>query len=876
MKRSLVVILTIAVLLFAFSGFALASEREDAAQRLLSFGVIEGFPGGDLGLERDITRAEFARIVVLARGLGDAAEVLQGTQTVFSDVQAGAWFTGWINVASAQGIILGYPDGTFRPNANISYAEAVTMILRTLGYNDNLPGVWPHNYLVQGADLSITGGLVTNATANAVRGNVFVMLNRAFDNYVVRWDPEQMRFVEDSTLEGHNFTLLQWMLRARESVRGIVIDNLHTDTSLRDNEIVLQVTTTTIINRETVVRYDEEIFVLTGQDLDANELLGLEVELFHNDNNVYFANIRTNERDLIIEKLDGEFSDNDRISLQGRDNDVRIAGNAEFVIFSEDGTVNRANADRNGELNVTIAEESFGRFVLERGEIRFAWIFESPQDFAGVVTAVNNNRVEYFVGEGNERTLNLNGFDEVFVLDGNLRSYDADQVDVDSVIYAWINEDNELFLVTVNNVHEGTLTSYNRSRVTVGGVNISVNRAVTTVSDSANDFVELYYVDGSISDVVENLDGETVLVARDLIGDARHIVGVAAGTSGLQYGIVVSTGGARAIDIFTQDDRIVSYNFARNATFRTALTGTLGTTAQSYFNHFIGNDPAFLFVEFRINRNGEISEIRLLGGSHLTDYPVNDLRAAGNGSIVLGTPNRTFFVTNRTVFMATEGNDEDNLEVVRWNDIRGMNPHDARAVIFTPQAGGSEAVFVVFTRDFGSLVGDDNLFGIVHGAAAHSGGIWRMPIQVVGEASQNIRVANQHAVPRNSIIEFRLNSDNEVRNATGLTLTAPAGGVVRAIYGDVHRVMNVNRGIATLRSLRTGNDFQISIESGAAIRSVGTDRSIGGTTGINSGNYIIFVGPDGDILLTGVDGASAISAALVLPRSVVDWLPTTR
>jgi|GEM_PF-5578841 len=897
MKRSLVVILTIAVLLFAFSGFAVADEREDAAQRLLSFGVIEGFPDGSLGLERDITRAEFARIVVLARGLGDAAEVLQGSQTNFSDVGAGLWFTGWINVASAQGIILGYPDGTFRPNANISYAEAVTMVLRTLGYNDNLPGVWPHNYLVTAADLSITAGLFTNANANAVRGNVFAMLNRAFDNYVVRWNPEQLVFQEDTTLEGHTFTLLQWMLRARESVRGIVIDNTHTDTSLRANEIVLRTTYYTTIDRERVQRSDENVFTLTGPELDINELLGLQVELFHNDSNVYFVNIRTADRDILIDIVDSDVAHNaGSIDLRARDASVNIASNARFAIFNADGEVTIRDGSTVGRA---IPEGSYGRFVLDRGAIEFGWIFEAPQDFAGVVTGVNNNRVEFFVDEGNERTLNLNGFRETIVLDRHLKTTDADVIDLESVIYAWVSDDNDLFLVTVNNTQEGTLTSANRSRVTVGGVNINVNRDVTTVSDTNNEDIERYYRAG-LSDVVENLDGEEVVVARDLIGEARHIVGVAAGTSGLQYGIVVSSGGSRSVDIFTQDNNIVTYNFNRSATF-VAMPGapvaTALNSAQRYFAHFNQVDATemFLFVEFRVNRHGEISEIRHLGtnsapATNPVSSTVSQIREAGNGSLVLtgGANPGTYFITNRTVIMGVPAGtrDIDDLEVMSWNSISGLNPDpNTLALVFIPQNRDGEAAFVVFTAYFDSLVGDDNQFGIVHGAATLSGGLWRMPIDVAGEGSSTYLVSGQsgvNAVPRNSVIEFRLSSDNEVRVVPrnegiafangrywgGLTLQSyDLGNVRSAVYGDVFRITEIRGGgtIADVVNLANASDTRtLAIERNAAVRGVTTTNNtfnVGGNASLRYNDYIIFIGPYGD----------TISAAIVLPRDRNTW-----
>ena len=54
---------------------------------------------------------------------------------------------------SRQGLIKGYPDGTFKPANQVSYAEAITMLVRALGYKDEfLSGQWPANYLAKAGE----------------------------------------------------------------------------------------------------------------------------------------------------------------------------------------------------------------------------------------------------------------------------------------------------------------------------------------------------------------------------------------------------------------------------------------------------------------------------------------------------------------------------------------------------------------------------------------------------------------------------------------------------------------------------------------------------------------------------------------------------
>ncbi len=59
--------------------------------------------------------------------------------TVFSDVPESAWYSGHVNRLSEMGIIAGYDDGTFRPGDNVTRAEAAALIARTLGIDDYVP-----------------------------------------------------------------------------------------------------------------------------------------------------------------------------------------------------------------------------------------------------------------------------------------------------------------------------------------------------------------------------------------------------------------------------------------------------------------------------------------------------------------------------------------------------------------------------------------------------------------------------------------------------------------------------------------------------------------------------------------------------------------
>ena len=47
----------------------------------------------------------------------------------YSDVKAGDWFYAYVSDLSAAGVIDGYPDGSFRPYGQVSYGEALKLVL---------------------------------------------------------------------------------------------------------------------------------------------------------------------------------------------------------------------------------------------------------------------------------------------------------------------------------------------------------------------------------------------------------------------------------------------------------------------------------------------------------------------------------------------------------------------------------------------------------------------------------------------------------------------------------------------------------------------------------------------------------------------------
>ncbi|MEK3885292.1 S-layer homology domain-containing protein [Paenibacillus sp. PL2-23] len=90
--------------------------------------VVNGVNEASYEPEREITRAEFTAILVRALGIVRHELVVPK----FSDVPDKAWYQGEMAVAIENGLIEGYPDGTFRPGNNITRQEAMMIMKRAM------------------------------------------------------------------------------------------------------------------------------------------------------------------------------------------------------------------------------------------------------------------------------------------------------------------------------------------------------------------------------------------------------------------------------------------------------------------------------------------------------------------------------------------------------------------------------------------------------------------------------------------------------------------------------------------------------------------------------------------------------------------------
>lgn len=153
-----------------------------AIETLRLMGVLDGYGDGTFRPNAVLTRAQFCKMAVYAMD-GSSELGRYSTVTIFPDVKPSLWAASYINMAAKKGVIAGFADGKFKPNQTVTTGQAVTILMRGLGYKDeNMGGVWPQGYMAEAQTcglLKSTG--ITSAYSALTRGQAAKLFLNLFE-----------------------------------------------------------------------------------------------------------------------------------------------------------------------------------------------------------------------------------------------------------------------------------------------------------------------------------------------------------------------------------------------------------------------------------------------------------------------------------------------------------------------------------------------------------------------------------------------------------------------------------------------------------------------------------------------------------------------
>lgn len=153
------------------------AEYAEAVDYLSNIGIFSGDDKGNFNPNSPVTRAEIATII--CRMLGETEDL--PSSTVFTDVPIGHWANVYVGKAVELGIVSGYGDGRFGPSDNVTYEQALTMIVRAMGYSDYAveKGGYPDGFMSIATDLGYTTDLQAEKGEQMARWKIAVIVSNA-------------------------------------------------------------------------------------------------------------------------------------------------------------------------------------------------------------------------------------------------------------------------------------------------------------------------------------------------------------------------------------------------------------------------------------------------------------------------------------------------------------------------------------------------------------------------------------------------------------------------------------------------------------------------------------------------------------------------
>ena len=374
------------------------TKYEEAVNVLTELKIVNGYEDNTYKPGNSVKRSELAKLLIVAMGKDKSASMLVGS-TNFSDVSEKHWASGYINLASSLGIINGYPDGTFRPEAKVSYVEAAKMMLMALNYDKELTGLsWPTGYMSK----ANSAGLLKDVTAgsssdSATRGNVATMvLNTLKGN---------TRKVVSSNSAGNNYGDGDILIEKAFEDLVYVEEGKVSDINVKDEIITVK---DEVNDRTVKITYTDTS--------NMKKLFGREVSFIYDEEN---------EKLLSFKTLD---------SVTVKTVDVSEIDEEEYIIIDDDSK----------EYDLPRSSN-----ILMIGATRYADVNKA------YITLDKNNKVTYVVLEGVEKiyaglvydsSITIDGKRGIEVLNTDNRYVDLPLANTSATIYA-----NDVILYAYNN-----------------------------------------------------------------------------------------------------------------------------------------------------------------------------------------------------------------------------------------------------------------------------------------------------------------------------------------------------------------------------------------------------------------------------------------
>lgn len=572
-SRKVVSLIVVLVMVFSLMAPALAATPtdvvgtpyEDSVGKLVALGILQGYPDGSYKPDQNITRAEFAKIAVMTMGLGQAADLSKGS-TRFKDVSSSHWASGLINIAAEKGLIKGYPDGTFQPEANVSYAEAITILVRALGLGAVVEGkgTWPANYLSKASEAGVTDDVAgIDGNSKAIRG---VIAQLSWNTLTAeKWGEKE--YTSDGVVYGPlGKTLIEEKFAdfVYKDSNGKYLPKFFEDVivagtqlgGLGENQIQLQstgiadanhlnITATTDVPRR--VGDADHIIVEAADGIETLTLLGKKVDvMFGKDNEVVSLKVKSDSAQAGI--VDDINTTDNKITIAGKEYSLATSPAATITInckayanlAAADTAIGESTATAAAVLNDDGVISTLNLFVADTnaGFNTTQFVVKEVQSDTDVVS-LQTGGVMFNLNTITDKD-KTNGNKAVIVKNGKTATRDdikagdvVTYVQLSGSLYYMQVSDNKV-TGTLDSVTDDSTSGVTRYSLTIGGKAYAMpadGNARMTKSGNANDKV---VIDSSIADFL----GKEITLSLNVNGEAVLVSGTVTASTSAEYGML--------------------------------------------------------------------------------------------------------------------------------------------------------------------------------------------------------------------------------------------------------------------------------------------------------------------------------------------------
>ncbi len=502
MKKVLSLVLVIAMVLSSMS-FAFAStsfedvagnDYEDAINTLVALGVVTGYEDGTYRPEKTVTRAEMAKLMVELLGYGD---LVAGSKSNFADTQ-GHWADAYIALAAGKGLVVGTGDGKFTPDRTVSYDEAITMVVRALGYTDTCNELknmtWPTNFKVIAAELDLTDD-VKMSTAGADRGGVAQLMANALEAILVTINSDG-DVVKAYTTNNKNEVVYTKLLSRLATLETLDVDTDSLDEDSKDYlGNLVDLAPYMYQNIDAYVNDDDEVVyvddvnsvVVTGTVVDILDKTGKSLD----DAEVGFAIAAGDTVKVVIKDAnDKEYKvavTDDVVAFYNNDEETIAVENFANLLYSNSAaTVTAIVDDENATTGNDNGKVDNGEFALNlvvtkatKGILVDTAYVEGKSKVAGVSANI-------LLPQDEDGKVDLANITVTGAVD-SLEDIEADDVVIAYEALNYASDDSyPVELVVVRNSVEGTVTKTNSTSKTIYIDGTSYKKSAITGAVAAN------------------------------------------------------------------------------------------------------------------------------------------------------------------------------------------------------------------------------------------------------------------------------------------------------------------------------------------------------------------------------------------------------